>query len=134
MTIEPPTLLAYIVGVIGIGGTVFAIFNTFHKPQESMEKQQALTDKSLDSKATVLAQKEVENKANVLAQQVQWEKEANEKKFAEFSLRLTDAMTMAQNHIHTVDTKVDGLIKVVAEMDKQLTHLATVIEERIPKK
>ena len=62
------------------------------------------------------------------------EKEANEKKFAEFSLRLTDAMTMAQNHIHTVDTKVDGLIKVVAEMDKQLTHLATVIEERIPKK
>jgi hypothetical protein len=74
-----------------------------------LELKQAVVDKEMDSKASILAQKEMENKANLLAQQVEAEKCANEKRFAEFANRLDQAFALAQNHIHTVDTKVDGL-------------------------
>lgn len=118
--------------IIGLVTTIFAVYIYFKKPQDKMELEQALTDKEVDSKASVLAQKEMENKANILAQQVQWEKEANEKKFAEFGVRLDTALTLAQNHLHTVDTKVDNLAVLVGTMDKNLTKLSTIIDERIP--
>ena len=119
---------------LGILGVIFTVFNYFRNPQEDLEKKQLITDKDLSSKATILAQKEAEGKAGLLAQQVQWEKEANEKKFVEFGLRLDSAMTIAQNHIHTVDVKVDTLIGTVASMSNEITRLSTIIDERIPKK
>ena len=71
-------------------------------------------------------------------QRIQWEKESNDKRFTELGARLTDSMTLAQNHIHTVDVKVDGLIGSVDTMNLQLTNeitkLRTIIEERFPKK
>ena len=119
---------------LGILGVIFTVFNYFRNPQEDLEKKQLITDKDLSSKATILAQKEAEGKAGLLAQQVQWEKEANEKKFVEFGLRLDSAMTIAQNHIHTVDVKVDTLIGTVASMSNEITRLSTIIDERIQKK
>lgn len=125
---------ANIMFIIGILGTLFGIFNYFRSPQEDLERKQLLTGKDLDTKASRLDQREVEGKAILLAQQVEWEKEANEKKFAEFSSRLDSAMTIAQNHIHTVDVKVDTLTSSVNIMSKELTKLATIIEERVPKR
>jgi len=119
---------------IGIVGIIFTIYNYFRKPQEDMEKKQLLVDKEIDSKATILAQKEMENKAALLDQQVKLERELNEKKFADMGCRLDTAMTVAQNHIHTVDTKVDGLIKTINQMSNEVTRIGTIIEERIPKK
>lgn len=119
---------------IGLLGVIFSVFSFFRKPQESLEKKQILVDENLKDKATILSQKEAEGKANVLAQQFQWEKEANEKKFNEFSSRLDAAMTLAQNHIHTVDTKVDTLIATIGKMSNEITRLSTIIDERIPKK
>lgn len=115
---------------IGIIGLIFSVYFNYRKPQEDIEKKQIKSDEDLKDKATVLSQKEVENKANVLAQQVQWEKEANEKKFVEFNLRLDNSMTLAQNHIHTVDVKVDQLIASVNKMSNEITRLSTIIEER----
>ena len=47
---------------------------------------------------------------------------------------IRDAFTLAQNHTHTVDTKVDKLIDAVVKAELGIVRLATVIEERIPKK
>jgi len=125
---------ANIMFAIGILSVIFTVFNYFRNPQESLEKKQALADKDISGKASVLAQKEVENKAALLAQQVTSEKELNEKKFLEFGGRLDKAFELAQNHIHTVDTKVDSLVSVVNTMSNEITKLSTIIEERIPKK
>ena len=129
---------------LGIIGTIFSVFLYFKKPQDDLEKKQALdalatekdkllASKELADKATIMQQKEAETKAGLLTQQVQWEKEANEKRFLEFGTRLDTALSMAQNHIHTVDTKVDALMKLVNSMGNDITRLATIIDERIPK-
>jgi hypothetical protein len=108
--------------VLGLLAILFTIYNYFKNPQIDLEKKQAL------------GQSEVDNKASLLAQQVEWEKQANEKKFTEFGLRLDASLLLAQNHIHTVDTKVDGLISTVGTMSNEITRLGTIIDERIPKK
>ena len=135
--------------VLGLLGIVFSVYHFFKNPQIDIEKKQALdalatekdkllADKDLGTKATILAQKEAEGKASLLAQQVQWEKEANEKRFTEFGVRLDTALTLAQNHIHGVDIKVDNLVITVGAMNLSLTNeitkLGTVIDERIPGK
>ncbi len=100
--------------VLGLLGTLFGVFFYFKNPQIDSDKKDAL-----------------------LEQRVQWEKEATEKRFGEFTVRLNDSMALAQNHIHTVDTKVDGLIGSVnamnLEMTKAITRLETTIHERFPK-
>lgn len=96
---------------IGIIGTLFTIYSRIRNPQIDSDKKDAL-----------------------LAQQVQWQSQANEKKFADLSTRLDNSMTLAQNHIHTVDTKVDGVISSQAAMSNEIIKLATIIDERIPKR
>lgn len=107
--------------VIGILGVIFGVFNYFRNPQEALDKRQAVD------------QTEVDGKAKLLAQQVQWEKESNEKRFGDIANRLTEAMTLAENHIHTVDTKVEALGANVNAMSREVVRLSTIIEERIPK-
>ncbi len=101
--------------VLGIFGIVFTIYNRFTNPQIQADKDDAL-----------------------LTQKVEWERQANDKKFIDMGNRLDGAMTLAQNHTHTVDVKVDQLIKVVGDMNvnfsKELGILSTKIDERIPKK
>lgn len=115
-------------------GIIFGVFMFFRKPQEDIETKQALTDKDIAGKATVLAQKELEAKALVLAEQVKSKNEENERRFCDMSIRLDTAMTTAQNHIHSVDLKVDELIKTSNIMCNKMTELTTIINERIPKK
>lgn len=126
-----PANITFFIGILSV---IFSVFLYFKKPQDKIELEQALTDKEVSSKATVLAQKEMENKANILAQQVQWEKEANEKKFVEMGLKIDSTMTLAQNHIHSIDVKVDNLATVVGVMNNLLTKVITIIDERIPSK
>jgi len=101
--------------VLGLLGVLFGIYHYFKNPQIDEEK-----------------------KAGLLAQQVQWEKESTANRFTEMGSSLKDATAMAQNHIHTVDVKVDNLISVVNDMNLKVTgeiaRLTTIIEERIPKK
>lgn len=93
--------------VLGIGAAIFSIFNYFKKPTEDLEKQQVVSQEK---------DKDVDRRLN------------------EQSSRLSEAMTLAQNHIHTVDTKVDGLGVRMGSVEVALARLSTVIEERIPRK
>jgi hypothetical protein len=148
MELEEILTMSNIMFVVGILGVIFSIYHYFKNPQLDIEKRQALdaqatekdkliAEKDLGTKATILAQKEAEGKASLLAQQVQWEKESNEKKFTEFGVRLDTALSLAQNHIHSVDVKVDNLVATVVTMNlsltKEITKLGTIIEERNPK-
>lgn len=107
-TILTPSNIMFVLGILG---AIFTVYNYFKNPQINSEKTDAL-----------------------LQQRVQWEKESTDKKFSEFGKRLEDAFLLASNHTHTVDVKVDGLIKTVGVMSNEITKLTTIIEERIPKK
>jgi len=119
---------------IGIIGTIFTVYNYFRNPQIKNEEEHIRTEEQIKDKASLLSQKEVENKAGVLAEQFKWFMEANQQKFAEMGTRLDNAFTLASNHTHTVDVKVDKLVEVVTMMGNEITKLSTIIEERIPRK
>lgn len=137
-----PSNIMFAIGIITI---IFSVWFKVRDPQEKTERAQGLdalatekdkliAEKDLGTKATILAQKELETKALVLAEQVKNKDVENERRFNEMGVRLDTAMTTAQNHIHTVDTKVDELIKTVNMMSNKITELGTIISERIPKK
>ena len=117
-----PSNIMFAIGIIGV---VFGIYKGFHDPQVSLDKQQDLDKQEMD------------NKASVLEERSKWDRDQYEKRFADMSLRLDNAFTLAQNHTHTVDVKVDSLISSVnamhLEMTKAITRLETTISERIPK-
>lgn len=106
------TIIGQVITFIGV---IFIVYNYFKNPQIKSEKTDAL-----------------------LSQQMNWNKEANEKRFLEMSNKLTEAMTLAENHTHTVDVKVDKLVESVNLMNlnlsKEVATLSTIINERIPHK
>jgi hypothetical protein len=131
---EIPVTTSNILFVTTVLGVIFSIYLYFRKPQEEIELKQAVSEKDLSTKATILAQKELETKALVLAEQAKSKNEENERRFLDMGVRLDTAMTTAQNHIHTVDTKVDKLIESVNTMANKITELGTIISERMPRK
>jgi hypothetical protein len=108
--------------VLGIFGVVFGVYHYLTKPQIQLDKQQALNKQAVDSKDTALIQ------------QIQWEKESNAKRFNDLQIEIKEAMTLAQNHIHSIDLKVDRVSETVNSMGQEITRLGTIIEERIPRK
>ena len=121
-----------IVFFIGIIGAIFTVYNIFRKPQEDMETKQAVSDKEIGSKATILAQKELETKALVLAEQVKNKDIENERRFNEMVVRIDGAFTIAQNHINTIEVDVKALTVSVGTMTNKITELSTIISERLP--
>ncbi len=111
---------------LGIIGILFAVYNSYRKPQEEIETNQALTKKDVDNKATILAQKEMENKASLLEQQVKLAYEANEKKFQEMGVRIDGVMTKVDNLVLTSSTWH-------LDISNKIVELTTIISERIPR-
>jgi hypothetical protein len=111
---------------IGIIGIIFSIYQGFHKPQEELETNQALSKKDIDNKATILAQKEMENKASLLEQQVKLAYEANEKKFQEMGARIDSVVAK-------VDTLVLSSSTWHLDISNKMVELTTIIAERIPR-
>ena len=126
--------LQNIMFTLGIVGILFTIYNYFRNPQEAIEKKQILVDREMKNKTSVLTQKEIETEAALLKQKVELENQANDKKFADLICRIDSSQLLAQNHIHTVDTKVDTLIFTVNSLALNMKALETIIDERIPKK
>jgi len=118
-SILTPSNIMFVIGIVGV---LFSVYTYFRNPQDILEKTLAV-DRAKDD-GTIAK----------LEQRAQWEKEANEKKFTELGTRINDSMTLAQNHIHTIDTKVDGLVEQMGVMSNKVTELTTIINERIPKK
>jgi len=127
-----------VIGIFGLMGIAFTVFLYFRTPQEKLDKKQALSDKDLESKATVLAQKEMESKAALLAQQVESEKIANEKRFGETNTRMDVSLSILKSEILDVDRKVDALIATTTAfhyaISNKITEIATILSERLPPK
>lgn len=115
-----------IVFSLGIIGMIFGIYKMFHDPQVELDKQQDLDKQKSGSDV------------KLLGYQITADREATDRRFSEVMARMDTALTLAQNHTHTVDVKVDALTGVVNVMNvqitKEMTRLGTIIEERFPKK
>lgn len=123
-TILSPSNIMFVLGLLGI---IFSVFNYFRNPQVDLEKSQALNEERDKNKATT-------TETSLLNQALNQEKESNNVRFKDLGERIDKSMTLAQNHIHTVDTKVDKLSQEVGGLALQITKLATIIDERMPKK
>ena len=105
--LTPPNIM-FVMNLLGI---MFLVYNSFKNPQVAGEKKDAL-----------------------LAQQVQWMVEASDRKFKEMQDSFQSLLLQSNNHIHTVDTKVENLSGTVSGLGNEITKLGTIIDERIPKK
>ena len=120
MLTEPSTTIGTVILVLSV---LFNIYQYFRKPQEELDKKQAVD--------------ETQTAGNILIiqKQIEWEKRSAETRFADMGKRLDDAFALAQNHTHTIDVKVDELIKVVnaltLSLTTELTKLQTIINERM---
>lgn len=92
---------------IGIIGIIFTIYNYFRNPQIRSDKIDAL-----------------------LEQKLGFVSKSFEDRFCRFD---RDLVNLRDNHIHTLDTKLDSLASIVNQMGKDVVKLSTIIEERIPK-
>lgn len=108
--------------VILIFSVVFTVFLYFRKPQEQLDKQQALN------------KEEEKNRAALLTRELELERTSNERRFKEGAEALTASQLLATNHINHVDAKVDVIIKGQGQMAIDIAKLFTIIDERIPKK
>lgn len=124
---ETQTIISITLGILGIGGVIFSVFNFFRKPQEQSDITQAVAGKELETKATVLAQKEMENKAALLEQQVKLAYEANEKKFQEMGIRIDKVVFQMDNLIVTSTAWH-------LDISNKLVELSTIISERIDRR
>ncbi len=97
--------------VIGLLGVLFSIFKYFEDPKVTMEKTDAL-----------------------MKQQMDFFISSTEKRFQTMQESFNQLLLQSNNHIHTVDTKVDKVYASVSKMGESIAVLATIIEERIPKK
>jgi hypothetical protein len=117
--------LSYILGISGLGGIIFTIYDHFKNPQESLEKRQEVSEE------------EIKGKDELLAQKIEWEKQLMDKRFVDMGERFTENTTITQNHMRIVDMKVETLTNVINTMNlhlnNQIVRLKTIIEERLPK-
>jgi len=70
----------------------------------------------------------------LMEQRLKWNTESSDKRFVDMQKNFESLLLQSNNHIHTVDVKVEALSSSVNMMGNQITKLATIIEERIPKK
>lgn len=114
-TLINPGNIMFVINMIGI---LFLVYNSFRKPQIDSET----TDAAIKAQATLLEQR------------FQWNQEGIEKRFKEIQDNFQGLLLQSNNHIHTVDTKVDKLVESANTLSNTVTKLSTIIEERIPKK
>jgi hypothetical protein len=100
-----------IVFAIGILGTVFTVYRFIRDPQTDGEKRDALAEQS-----------------------IKFYIQSTDTRFADMQKQITSSQQLANNHIHTIDTKVDEMGKGLIGLGTEITRLATIIEERVPKK
>lgn len=103
-----PSNIAFVVGLLGV---LFGVYHYFRNPQIDSDKRDALIE-----------------------QRMKFYGESTDRRFSDMQKQITDSQQLANNHIHTIDTKVDEVNKNLSTMGKEITRLATIIEERIPKK
>lgn len=92
-------------------GVIFSVYRYFRDPQIKSDKTDALME-----------------------QRFQWGQENVDKRFKDFQDSFSLLVSTSQNHLHTLDTKIEALTVVSVQMQKDVVRLMTIIEERIPTK
>lgn len=96
---------------LGILAILFSVYNYFRGPQVDGDKRDAL-----------------------LAQELGFIVKNTDERFKQMQDSFQALLLQSANHIHTVDTKVEALNATVGVMGNKITELATIIDERIPRK
>lgn len=96
---------------IGILSLIFTVYHYFKNPQIKGEQKDAL-----------------------FAQAMKFMTESNERRFKDMQESFQALLLQSNNHINTVDTKVENLTASINNMGREICVLATKIEERIPPK
>ena len=103
-----PSNITFIIGLMGV---IFGVYIYFRDPQIKSDKADAL-----------------------FAQKMNWMTEGTERRFKDIQDNFNGLLLQSNNHIHTVDVKVDKIVENMVIMSNEITKLATIIEERIPRK
>jgi len=96
---------------LGLLAILFTVYNYFRNPQIDGDKRDAL-----------------------LAKQLEFQNKSIEERFKSMQDNFQALLLQSNNHIHTIDTKVENLNTNVGALSNQVTRLGTIIEERIPRK
>lgn len=94
---------------IAILSLIFGIYKYFSDPQIRADKTDAL-----------------------LLQQLSNSEQGTDRRFKDMQDRFDQLVTNNQNHLHTVDTKVDALKDLIVGMGKDMVRVQTILEERLP--
>lgn len=125
-----PSNITFALGIIGI---IFTVYLYFKNPQEALEKKQAIDQISVDNKAVILATDLAAEKYSTERRFTERDTQFN-KAITEMGQRMDTALTLAQNHTHSVDVKVDKLTENVNMLSLEVRGLSVIIEERVPRR
>ncbi len=107
-TLITPQNIMFIIGIIGM---MFSLFLYFKNPQIDSDKRDALLDQSVKNNT-----------------------ESVDRRFKEIQDNFQGLLLQNNNHIHTLDTKIDAMGNHMTNLKIEVAKLATIIEERIPRK
>ena len=96
--------------VLGLIGVAFTVFKVIFDPQKKSETNDLLTDQ----------------KANLL-------REEYEKRFIALDVKFAELTKTNQNHLHTIESKIDSLTGLIVQQGKDLVRLDTIIDIKLPK-
>jgi hypothetical protein len=97
--------------VLGIMGVIFGIYQYFRNPQIAEDKKAAL-----------------------LAQEVKTQTNSVDSRFEAMQENFKGLLLQSNNHIHTLEVKIDEINKIIGDVRVNVATLSTIIDERIPKK
>lgn len=97
--------------ILGTLGVLFGIYQYFRNPQIAEDKKAAL-----------------------LAQEVKTTSTSVEQRFESIQKNFEGLLLQSNNHIHSLDIKIDAMNKAMTDMRVEVATLSTIIDERIPKK
>lgn len=70
----------------------------------------------------------------MLADRLEASQQGTDRRFKDMQEAFALLVTNNQNHLHTVDSKVDNLNTTVTGMGKEMVRMATLLDERLPGK
>lgn len=92
-------------------GVIFSVYNSFKNPQEEIDKKHALVE-----------------------QKMTLEKQNTDSRLAEMTVNWKESLTLATNHVHTLDIKMDNIQATLSLLQSEIVRQNTIIEERMPRK
>lgn len=101
-------MITFTLGLIGI---IITVFRFIYDPQKKSESNDLL----MEQKMTFL-------------------REEYDKRFGLLQNDLATITKQNQNHLHTIDTKMDSLLASINCITRDLTRVETTLNERMPKK